>query len=116
MKSTVEVGRQGEALARAYLESMGFEILEQNWRSGHQEIDLIASKENVLHIVEVKYRKTDRFGPPEAAVSRQKIKLLMRAAAAYLAQNPWTHIQIDILAIRVQHPDTEYHWIEDVSL
>ena len=48
-----DTGNFGENLACNYLIKKGFTILEQNWRYKHLEIDIIACKENRLHIVEV---------------------------------------------------------------
>ena len=60
-----DTGFLGENIASAHLLELGFEILERNWRYKHLEIDIIASKENLLHIVEVKTRTSLLFGYPE---------------------------------------------------
>ena len=60
MAEHLEVGKEGEELAANWLQQNGYEILHRNWRHSHYEIDIIASKENILHIIEVKLR---RFSP-----------------------------------------------------
>src|SRR5687768_9322650 len=97
MKGT---GKKGEALAADYLAALGFEILHRNWRHRRAEVDLIASKDGIVHIIEVKTRTTLEFGFPEESVGYKKLKMLMAAGAAFLYKNPgWKQIQYDVLAI-----------------
>ncbi len=79
-----ELGRQGELLARNFLEAKGLVILEANWRAGRVEIDLIGKDGEVLVFVEVKTRRKEVHGVPEAAVNRKKAGRLMRAASTYM--------------------------------
>ena len=58
--------------AAVCLEEKGYRILERNYRCGHGEVDLIASKDGWIVFVEVKYRKTDSMGLPQEAVNRRK--------------------------------------------
>jgi putative endonuclease len=109
-------GRYGEALARAWLQENGYEIITSNWQQSHYEIDIIASKEHVLHLVEVKYRKSNQFGNPEESVTRKKVQFLMRAASVYLSKHYWPQMQIDILSIIEQNKEVQYYWIPDVSI
>ncbi|RYY20726.1 MAG: hypothetical protein EOO04_19485 [Chitinophagaceae bacterium] len=93
-------GKIGEALAADYLTQIGFEILHRNWRHKRAEVDLIASKDGIVHIIEVKTRTTLEFGFPEESVGYRKLKMLMAAGAAFLYQNPgWKQIQYDVLSI-----------------
>lgn len=111
-------GSTGEAMAVKYLAENGFTLLHQNWRHSHWEVDIIATKDNVLHFIEVKTRRTKKFGPPEMAVSKKKIQNLVNAAEEYTYQFPqWKRIQFDILAITIlKHEPVEYFFIEDVFL
>ncbi len=109
------VGKLGEQLAKKYMVSNGFKILHQNWRYQHWEIDIIASKDEVLHFVEVKTRKSLQFGYPESDVTRKKLRYIIKAAEEYQFQNPgWTRIQFDVLSIILHSEDEEYFFIEDV--
>jgi putative endonuclease len=64
------------------------------------EIDIIASRENVVHFIEVKARSTLNFGLPEESVSNTKLESMMTAAEEYLWRNRrWTRVQYDIVAI-----------------
>ena len=111
-------GSTGEAMAIRHLAEKGFCILHQNWRHSHWEVDIIATKENLLHFIEVKTRRTKKFGHPEDAVSKKKIQNLVNAAEEYLYQFPqWKRIQFDILSITIlKHEPVEYFFIEDVYL
>lgn len=113
-----ETGNMGEAMAAAYLLQKGFSVLQQNWRHYRWEVDIIASKNNILHFIEVKTRRTKRFGFPEDNVDRNKIKHLMGAAEEYLYQYPgWKRIQFDILSITMLKDEpAEYFFIEDVYI
>jgi putative endonuclease len=50
-------GTTGEKLGADYLQQTGFTILEKNWRHSHWEVDIIASKNNTLHFIEIKTRR-----------------------------------------------------------
>jgi putative endonuclease len=111
-------GKKGEQLAGDYLLSLGYEILNRNWRHRRAEIDIIASRNGVLHFVEVKTRTTMEFGFPEESVGYKKMKTLMAAGAAYQYKNPgWRDIQYDVLSIilKDQNPP-EYLLLSDVDI
>ena len=111
-------GKSGEALALAYLIRNDFVILHTNWRHSHYEIDVIAYKENTLHFIEVKTRRSLKFGYPEESVTKKKMESLMNGAEVFLLLNPqWKRVQYDILSVNLwKKQDPEYFFIEDVSL
>ncbi len=118
MTKNLDTGRAGEAFGKAFLEDGGFEILHQNWRHSHFEIDIIAAKANVLHFVEVKTRRSGIYGLPEENVTRKKLENLISAGEAYLDLNPhWKMVQYDILSINLNgNSAPDYFFIEDVYL
>lgn len=81
-----QLGQLGEQAARDFLIARGLTIREQNWRMNRLEIDLIAydPQTNMLHIVEVKTRKSDAHFDPMDAVTPRKQQNLVNAANAYL--------------------------------
>ena len=85
---SIENGRLGESIAAEFYEANGYRIICKNYRSGHNEIDIIAVKENHIDFAEVKTRtKTDalwKYGSAKSAVDRHKQKHLLDAALAYL--------------------------------
>ena len=85
MARHIEIGKEGEKLALQFLLDKGWTILEQNWRSGHREIDIIAESGGVLIVVEVKVKKFIGSERLEEHIPRRKQQYLIRAAGAYLA-------------------------------
>lgn len=95
-----EFGKQAENQAVAYLQENGYEILERNFFFQHAEIDIIALKNNVLVVIEVKARSTDFFGNPESFVNPKKIQLLTKAIDHYSQlKNYDFEIQFDIISV-----------------
>ncbi len=83
------VWKKGEAIAREYLESKGYEILEQNYRTRYAEIDIVAKKENMLIFVEVRTKTGEMFGLPEETINKKKLEKLWRNAEAYVKMKRW---------------------------
>lgn len=112
------VGDEGEDLAASWLSSAGFSILHRNWRSGRYEIDIIAEKDGVLHFIEVKTRRSARYGNPEVQVGREKLRHMIDAGSAFIdLHEGWKRIRFDILAIkRYKGMPVEFLLIEDVYL
>ena len=79
-------GKKGEEEALHYLQKKGYEILEQNYRWGRGEIDIICRKKNRIIFVEVKTRLSFRYGDPVEAVDRRKQKQIIRIAERYLVE------------------------------
>ena len=118
MAGHIKLGQDGELLAADYLQAKGYRILHRNWRHARCEIDIIAEKNGVLHIVEVKLRSSRKYGFPEESVKRKKFRSLVEAADEFLFRHPeFRHVQYDIVAIS-QFPNQppEYFLIEDVYL
>ena len=79
-------GRESEAIAERYLKQSGYHIVARNYRTRYGEVDLIAYDGPTLVFVEVKARRSRRFGMPHDAVDRRKQRQLTRVAMAFLAQ------------------------------
>lgn len=118
MASHLDIGREGEKLAAAFLADKGYELLHRNWRYGRFEIDLIAVKQDKLRFIEVKFRSANRFGHPEEAVTKKKIRSLLQAIEQFLYLNPqYNDFRLDVLSITQRTPDdVRYFLIEDVTL
>lgn len=86
------LGKWGERLVAEDLRKKGWTILETNYRCRMGELDLVAAKGGYLSFVEVKLRKSDRFGRPGEAVTREKQRKLRSAAELYLQEHP-TNLQ-----------------------
>ncbi len=95
-----ELGKLGEEMAVAYLQKEGYVILETNWTFQKAEIDILAQKENVLAVVEVKTRSSLDFGLPQDFVKPKKIQLLVKAVDEYVSsQDLDVDVRFDIIAI-----------------
>lgn len=116
MAKHIHTGKTGEAMGIAWLLERGYILKEQNWRYSRWEVDAIAEKDNVLHFIEIKTRRTKKFGLPEDSVGKKKIQNLVNAAEEYLHRNPeWKRIQFDILSILLLKDEpVAYFLIEDV--
>jgi len=103
-------------MAVEWLVQHGFQLISRNWKSGRYEVDIIASREGVLHFIEVKSRHDDVFGKPEDWVNRKKGRHLLTAGVAFQDKYPdWILVQYDILSILIT-PDgkRDFFFIEDV--
>ena len=91
----------GENLAKEYLVSKGYVILENNFRTPHGELDLIAEKGGVLVFVEVKTRSSHYFGYPEQAITKRKQSFMKSAAEYYFSSHENTPMtwQFDVISI-----------------
>ena len=85
------LGKDGEDAAVAYLERNGYIIRHRNWRKNHLELDIVAVKDELLIVVEVKTRSNTEYIEPQDAVNWQKIRHIVVAADAYIK-----HFSIDI--------------------
>lgn len=86
------LGSEKEQVAAAFLEQQGYQILQKNYRCKIGEVDLIAHHGEYLVFVEVKYRKNDRIGSPEEAVTPVKQKRISKVCVWYLREN---HLSLD---------------------
>lgn len=98
------IGKLGEEVAKKWLVSRGYKILEENFRQRYGEIDLIVEKKGIIIFVEVKFRKNSRFASAEEFVTPRKIKKIRKTAMAYLYKNNLLEAdwRLDIVAINQQ--------------
>ena len=93
-------GHLAEQQARAFLEQHDYQFIAANVRYRFAEIDLIMKKASIIIFIEVKYRRTRRFGGAISAVSPQQQRRLQRAADYYLQQHKLKAIaRFDVIAI-----------------
>ena len=65
-------GQNSEAVAVDHLRRLGYRILQRNYRTAFGEIDIVAEHQGVLVFIEVKARKSGRYGHPKVAITAQK--------------------------------------------
>jgi len=78
------LGQAGEDRAAAWYSAHGYEVRDRNWRCRDGELDLVVSRGRTLVFVEVKTRRTDRFGIPAEAITPVKQRRLRGLAHRYL--------------------------------
>ncbi len=116
MADHLDFGKKGEEIAADLLQKKGYRILDTNWRSGKNEIDIVAKDATGKYIVvvEVKSRHSLYGGEPETAVTRDKQKALIRAANAYVRiKNIQEEIRFDIISILITKEGEKINHIED---
>jgi putative endonuclease len=83
----ITLGKAGEDYACRELERHGYEILARRFRTRLGEIDIIAREGTTLVFIEVKARRTTRFGAPSEAVDWRKQQTIARIAAEYILRH-----------------------------
>lgn len=109
-----DLGKFGEELAVDFFKKNGYEILETNWVFDKAEIDIIAQKDGILAVVEVKTRSNVEFGLPQEFVKSKKIQLLVKAVNEYVTHNDLdVEVRFDIVAIHKENSDFVIEHIEE---
>jgi putative endonuclease len=80
----ITLGKTGEDYACRELERRGYEILARRFRTRLGEIDIVAREDETLVFIEVKARRSTRFGAPCEAVDWRKQQTIGRLAAEYV--------------------------------
>lgn len=109
-RESYELGLLGEEKAEAYLTSLGYVILERNFRCRYGEIDLIAFHRDFLVFVEVKSYSPRSFIRPEQALNCKKRAKLLRAAQVYQVRRGCGRqlARFDLLAIVRRRTGPQY--------
>ena len=95
-----DFGKKAEELAAEYLQKNGYKILVRNFRYQKAELDLVAEKDSLIVVVEVKARSTDVFNLPQEAVNKRKIKLIVSAANYFMEEyNKNQEVRFDIISV-----------------
>lgn len=101
VRSRDRTAREGERLAGRHLESKGYRILARNFRVRGGEADLLAEKEGWLVVVEVKARRSRRFGSPLEAVTPVKARRVLLAGRVFARRNGFSlsRLRGDVVAV-----------------
>jgi putative transposase len=110
-----QLGDHGEDLAATALKKQGYKILERNYVTPLGEIDLVARQGKTVVVVEVKTRKSTRFGSPQEGVSVTKQGRLRRLAEYYLKAKRLTGspVRFDLVAVTLAGDDPQVEIIQD---
>jgi len=98
-----QFGEICEAIAVEHLKKHGYRILEQNYRTKFGEIDIIAKDKGAIVFIEVKARRSYRFGNPKWAITPKKQRKISMVALYYLKATKLRDVRarFDVVAI---HP------------
>lgn len=112
-----ELGNEGELRAQAYLRERGYNIKHVNWTFGKLELDIVAEKDSMLIVVEVKTRSTDTFEHPQEAITPRKIKNIVNATEEYIIRQNWDgETRFDVISVIPQGQNFKIEHIEDAFL
>lgn len=117
MSADADLGRLGERLAAGHLRRHGYEVIARNVQvRPWGEIDIIARRDGVLALVEVRTRRGERFGGAALSITPAKQRRMLRTAMAYLSSlgdNP-PPARIDVVFVRFS-PDGRLLGIEHIE-
>lgn len=112
-----DLGKKGEEMAVSHLIATGYEIVARNFMYQKAEVDIIARKDNILAVVEVKTRSTPDFGDPQDFVKKKQIQQLVKAIDFFVNDhNLDVEVRFDIIAIIKNASGTRLEHIEDAFL
>ena len=108
-------GERAEQLALTYLQQHGLSLLTRNFHSRRGEIDLIMMDVDTLVFVEVRYRKSAKYGSALESVNHIKQSRIIHTAQTYLQQHPENHLEcrFDVIAIVPNNNTSEITWVKD---
>ena len=104
MNTSTQIGRKAEAAAAVYLEMRGYQIIERNFRRPRCEIDIVAQKDGVAFLVEVKYRSTSDHGGGLEAITASKLRQMHFAAEVWVQETKWSG-PYQLAAVELEGPD-----------
>ena len=114
MNKPYELGKEGENISANHLKKNNYEIIHRNWRWNYKEIDIIAKKDNLLIIVEVKSRFGNLHEDPEDAVTLKKQRFIIDATEAYIEKYDINmEVRFDVMSIVFANKSYKIDHIED---
>ncbi|NNK86959.1 MAG: YraN family protein, partial [Flavobacteriaceae bacterium] len=108
------LGQLGEDLAVDHLSQKGYRILQRNYRFDRAEVDILASKGDILAVVEVKSRSSNSFGDPQEFVKPKQIRNLVKAVDHFIESRGLNvDVRFDIIAITKTSKGFDIEHLED---
>ncbi|HEX7034778.1 MAG TPA: YraN family protein [Pseudomonadales bacterium] len=108
-------GRWAEEQAARYLESRGLRLVARNFRCRTGEIDLVMTDGPMLVFVEVRFRRSDRYGSGAESVTWTKQRRLIAAARVYLARHALADApcRFDVVSVSKRHYRPDFLWLRN---
>lgn len=109
------LGRAAEELAACHLRRRGCRLLARRYRWRGGEVDLIVRDRDTIAFVEVKARRSSRYGSPLEAVTRDKQVRVRAAAAHFLRRRRATEaaVRFDVVAVYSSAGHARVEWVRD---
>lgn len=111
------LGRYGEEMASAYLQSIGYQEVERNFRSRSGEIDLVMRDQDAWVFVEVKTRNSKTHEAALVAIDETKLARIRRTIADYLQARSITagRIRLEALSVLVASGQVSFDHLKAVA-
>jgi putative endonuclease len=112
----LENGQHAEQSACHFLEKEGFKLVQKNYRTPYGEIDIIMQDQEALVFIEVRFRKSSKFGSPFETVGPQKQKKIRASAAHFLQRHQKLSnfpCRFDIVALTEDPKTGAIDWIQN---
>lgn len=110
-----DLGATGEDQAVGYLKAKGFKILERNLRLPMGEVDLLAKKKGEIFFIEVKTRRSHKFGSPLEAITHEKKLRMTRLGNIYAKGYPGAVIHLSLLGIDFTYNPVRITFVPDIT-
>lgn len=110
-------GQRGEDLVASFLEDRDFTVLARNLRMGHLEIDLVARRDDLVVMVEVRARGTGALERPLTSIASKKRMYLLNAAdrlwrTKLSKMGADVRLRIDVAAVDLRYEPPHIEYIE----
>lgn len=110
--NTREIGNKYEDMSSKILIEKGYKILERNYQNRFGEIDIIAIKNEEIVFIEVKYRKTNKFGYGYEAIDRRKVIKILKLANCYIQSKKYKNYKLRFDCM--SYLDNKLDWIKNI--
>ena len=116
MTPRMRAGRRAERFVARCMRRRGFSILERNflWKGG--EIDLIARQDDLIVIMEVRYKRTGTLRKAIETVTPDKQQRIIRSAQRFLGRHPELakcNVRFDVAGVSSKGLFLECDWVEN---
>lgn len=102
------LGKEGEEQAVIFLKSLGYKILDRNFRIRGGEIDIIAKEKSAVVFVEVKARGNMIFGQPGESINNKKLRKIIKTAEYYMLSHDLNNSIVRYDAVEVFYIDGRF--------
>lgn len=107
------LGDIGEDKATAYLQNLGYRVISRNYLTKLGELDVVAIKEDILAIVEVKARKNYDYGRPSDFVNDKKQLRIKRTSEIFIKDKKLFDLQVRFDVCEVNLSNGQINYIEN---